>query len=62
MKPAARDQRDRLWAVTCHFNPCGYHRRIANYRVFRDRLQIPLLTVELSFTGTFELRPGMPTG
>ncbi len=47
----------RLWAVTSYFNPCGYRRRRSNYRIFRDRLQIPLLTVELSFDGKFELRP-----
>jgi hypothetical protein len=48
----------RLWAVTSYFNPCGYRRRPANYRIFRRRLQVPLLTVELSFTGRFELRNG----
>jgi hypothetical protein len=49
---------ERLWAVTCYFNPCGYRRRLANYRIFRQRLQAPLLTVELSFTGHFELQNG----
>jgi len=58
MRPAAHSPGDRRWAVTCHFNPCGYRRRTANYHLFRQRLQVPLLTVELSFTGTFELRPG----
>jgi hypothetical protein len=48
-------QSGRLWAVTCYFNPCGYRRRSANYRIFRQRLQVPLLTVELSFDGRFEL-------
>ena len=47
-----------LWAVTSHFNPAGYRRRRANYRVFRRRLPMPLLTVEWSVDGRFELQPG----
>ena len=47
-----------LWAVTSYFNPAGYRRRKANYRVFRERLPLPLLTVEWSPTGQFELQPG----
>jgi hypothetical protein len=46
----------RLWAITCYFNPCGYRRRAINYRTFWRHLQIPLLTVELSFDGRFELQ------
>jgi len=45
-----------LWAVTSYFNPARYRRRIENYRVFRQALGVPLLAVELSFTGTFELK------
>jgi hypothetical protein len=45
-----------LWAVTCYFNPAGYRRRLANYRLFRERLVVPLLTVELSFGDEFELQ------
>ena len=45
----------RLWAVTSYFNPCGYRRRTSNYRTFRKHLQVPLLTVELSFDGRFQL-------
>lgn len=44
-----------LWAITCYFNPVGYRRRLENYRVFRRRLTIPLVTVELSFDGAFQL-------
>jgi hypothetical protein len=44
-----------LWAITAYFNPAGFRRRLANYRVFRRHLQSPLLTVELSFDGQFEL-------
>ena len=43
------------WAVTCLFNPQGYRRRIANYRAFRRHLEVPLVAVELSFDGRFEL-------
>jgi hypothetical protein len=45
-----------VWAVTCYFNPAGYRLRLENYRVFRQRLNVPLATVELSFDGDFELR------
>jgi hypothetical protein len=48
--------RGTLWAITCYFNPVGYRRRIQNYRTFRRRLAVPLVTVELSFDGTFQLR------
>jgi len=47
-----------LWAITCHFNPAGFARRRANYREFRRRLSVPLVTVELSFDGRFELEEG----
>jgi hypothetical protein len=48
----------RLWAVTCYFNPCGYRCRASNYHRFREHLQVPLLTVELSFNGHFALQEG----
>lgn len=44
-----------LWAVTSYFNPAGYRRRLANYRVFQRLLNAPLLTVELSFGAPPEL-------
>ncbi|HEX2189830.1 MAG TPA: hypothetical protein VHG51_13065 [Longimicrobiaceae bacterium] len=44
-----------LWAATSYFNPCGYRSRRENYRVFRERLGVPLVTAELSFDGKFEL-------
>lgn len=47
---------ERLWAITSYFNPVGYTRRVANYRLFRKHLAVPLVTVELSFNGRFELR------
>ena len=47
-----------LWAITCYFNPIGYRSRIENYHVFRERLAVPLVTVELSFESGFQLRNG----
>lgn len=46
----------RLWAITSYFNPCGYKRRLMNYRIFRERLGVPLIAVELAYGDTFELR------
>ena len=44
-----------MWALTTYFNPIRYKRRLSNYRIFRNGLHIPLVTVELSFDGQFEL-------
>ena len=44
-----------MWAITSYFNPVGFRRRLSNYRVFRTNLAVPLVTVELSFNGRFEL-------
>jgi hypothetical protein len=44
-----------MLVVTSYFNPMNSHRRLTNYRAFRSRLNAPLLTVELSFDGQFEL-------
>jgi hypothetical protein len=46
-----------LWALTSYFNPMRYRRRRENYRRFRERLGVPLLTVELGY-GAFELERG----
>jgi hypothetical protein len=45
-----------LWAITSYFNPVGYRQRLENYRLFRQCLQTPLVTVELTFNGTFQLQ------
>ena len=45
----------RLWAITAYFNPVGYCRRLLNYRIFRQRLAVPLITVELAYGPGFEL-------
>ncbi len=47
-----------LWAITSYFNPAGFRSRLANYRTFRKHLAVPLVAVELSFNGSFELQPG----
>jgi hypothetical protein len=47
-----------IWAVTSYFNPARYRRRLANYRVFRRNLEFPLLTIEWSPSGDFELGHG----
>jgi hypothetical protein len=44
-----------LWAITSYFNPIGYHRRLQNFRIFREHLEIPLVAVELSYGPAFEL-------
>ncbi|QJR10223.1 hypothetical protein DSM104443_01277 [Usitatibacter rugosus] len=46
-----------IWAISCLFNPRRYRARIANFREFRSRLEVPLVAVELSFDGRFELGP-----
>jgi hypothetical protein len=47
-----------LWALTSYFNPMRYQRRRQNFRRFRERLQVPLLAVELGYGGRFELERG----
>src|SRR5215475_9351699 len=46
---------DGLWAVTAYFNPMHYRRKRANYRLFRQRLDVPLVAVELAYGRDFEL-------
>lgn len=47
-----------LCAITCFFNSARYKRRYQNYRLFREHLTVPLVAVELSFDGNFELGQG----
>ncbi len=50
---------NKLWAITSLFSPVGYRKRYANYREFHQKLNVPLLTVELAFDDNpFELRTG----
>jgi len=45
-----------LWGITAYFNPAGYQSRLNNYRSFRQCLKVPLVAVEMSPIGRFELR------
>jgi hypothetical protein len=45
-----------LWAITSYFNPIGFRRRLSNFRIFRENLQIPLIVVELAYGPEFELQ------
>ena len=44
-----------MWAITSYYNPVRYERRLSNYKIFRANLRIPIVAVELSFDGRFEL-------
>ena len=50
-----RRKEESLWALTGFFNPAGYRRRLTNYRLFRERLTVPLVAVELAYGPHFEL-------
>ena len=56
MQPSIRGCVRNLWAITCYFNPSAYKRRLENYHTFRQYLAVPLVTVELSFDGNFQLQ------
>ncbi|SPE31986.1 conserved hypothetical protein [Candidatus Sulfotelmatomonas gaucii] len=45
-----------LWAITCFYNPLGCESRLRNYQIFRENLSLPLVTVEWSHEGRFQLR------
>lgn len=47
-----------LWAITSYFNPVGYRSRRQNYQTFRGHLRLPLIAVEHSATGRFDLNDG----
>ena len=44
-----------LYAITTYFNPAGFKNHPSKYRIFKSKLAVPLITVELSFNGQFEL-------
>jgi hypothetical protein len=46
-----------IWGITSYFNPLSSPVRRANYDVFRRRLGVPLVTVELTYGDGFELAP-----
>jgi hypothetical protein len=47
-----------IWAITAYFNPMHWRQRQANFRIFREHLNIPLVAVELGYDGQFDLGPG----
>lgn len=44
-----------MWAITTFFNPVKYKRRLQNFYKFRSALSVPLIVIELSFDGSFEI-------
>ena len=47
-----KDVLQKLWGVTCYFNPNGYNTKLKNYKIFKEALEhsgVPLLTVECAF-------------
>ena len=44
-----------MWAITPYYNPARYRRRLENFRQFRAMLAAPLIAIELSFDGEWEL-------
>src|SRR5579885_1230693 len=51
-----RTTASRLAVITCHFNPLGFRRPIANYFRFRESLRgATVFTIEASFSGRFSL-------
>jgi len=58
MRATADRTTSALWAITSYFNSAGYKSRLENYRIFKQRLTVPLVTVELSYGAEFELKPG----
>lgn len=48
----------RLCVITSHFNPAGYSIKKRNYDIFAQEIRsygLPLVTVEASFNGTYEI-------
>ena len=46
---------NQLVAITSYYNPLSYKRRLVNYHLFRNNLNVPLVTVELGNNGRYEL-------
>lgn len=44
-----------MWAITSYYNPIQYATKLRNFRVFQEHLKIPLIVVEFSREGVFEL-------
>lgn len=50
--------RQGMWGLTCYFNPLGWKSRRQIFETFRRSLRIPLVVVEWSPSGQFEIKPG----
>ena len=46
-----------FWAITSYYNLAGWRSRPRNYRLFRESLSLPLLTVEWHPDGVYDLGP-----
>ena len=44
-----------IWTITTYYNPQKYTNRYKNFKTFSKNIQTPLLVVEFSNTGEFEL-------
>lgn len=44
-----------IWAITTYYNPENYSSRYENFKIFREKLGIPLIVVEFSSSGKFQL-------
>jgi hypothetical protein len=56
MTSSVSTRADGFWAITSYFNPMRYRRRVLNFRAFRERLNVPLVAVELAYDSNFELQ------
>ena len=45
-----------FWVITSYFNPMRYKRRLSNFNIFRKRLNVPLVAVELTYGSDFQLQ------
>ncbi len=44
-----------IWTITTYYNPQNYKSRYNNFKIFKQNLRTPLLVVEFSHNGKFEL-------
>ena len=61
MSPPAQSSTPPLWAITSYFNSQHYQRRLQNYRLFRARMTVPLLTLNFPSTASLSCAPTTPT-
>jgi hypothetical protein len=44
-----------IWTITTYYNPQNYKSRFDNFQIFKNNLKTPLLVVEFSHNGKFQL-------